>query len=134
MLKNIKEQFYNLIKQLNYKVSDNGTYTEDFPWLILRLNNASALNTFDLKFNVISLNLDIFSNYNGELEIIDITENITNHLDELVKENPALLYAYQKSLKILDDKHTGPVRKHGIATYEFIMGQSQKEVPDDTDE
>jgi hypothetical protein len=25
-------------------------------------------------------------------------------------------------MKILDDKATGPVRKHGVITYEFLMG------------
>ena len=132
MLKRIKERFYSLVKGLNYNITDNGTYSENFPWLMLRLGNATQLNTFDLRVNAISLTLDIFSTYNGELEIIDIVEDITAHLNDLIKEMPELLYAYQKTFKILDDKSTGPVRKHGIVVYDFLLGQSEREVPDDT--
>lgn len=132
MLKRIKERFYSLVKGLNYNITDNGTYSENFPWLMLRLGNATKLNTFDLRVNAISLTLDIFSTYNGELEIIDIVEDITAHLNDLIKEMPELLYAYQKTFKILDDKSTGPVRKHGIVVYDFLLGQSEREVPDDT--
>ena len=132
MLKRIKERFYSLVKGLNYNITDNGTYSENFPWLMLRLGNATNLNTFDLRVNAISLTLDIFSTYNGELEIIDIVEDITAHLNDLIKEMPELLYAYQKTFKILDDKSTGPVRKHGIVVYDFLFGQSEREVPDDT--
>ena len=85
-----------------------------------------------MRVNAISLTLDIFSTYNGELEIIDIVEDITAHLNDLIKEMPELLYAYQKTFKILDDKSTGPVRKHGIVVYDFLLGQSEREVPDDT--
>lgn len=132
MLKRIKERFYSLVKGLNYNITDNGTYSENFPWLMLRLGNATNLNTFDLRVNAISLTLDIFSTYNGELEIIDIVEDITAHLNDLIKEMPELLYAYQKTFKILDDKSTGPVRKHGIVVYDFLLGQSEREVQDDT--
>ena len=132
MLKRIKERFYSLVKGLNYNITDNSTYSENFPWLMLRLGNATNLNTFDLRVNAISLTLDIFSTYNGELEIIDIVEDITAHLNDLIKEMPELLYAYQKTFKILDDKSTGPVRKHGIVVYDFLLGQSEREVQDDT--
>lgn len=132
MLKRIKERFYSLVKGLNYNITDNGTYSENFPWLMLRLGNATNLNTFDLRVNAVSLTLDIFSTYNGELEIIDIVEDITAHLNDLIKEMPELLYAYQKTFKILDDKSTGPVRKHGVVVYDFLLGQSEREVQDDT--
>ena len=36
-------------------------------------------------------------------------------------------------MKILDDKPTGPVRKHGVVVYEFLMGYGVapiEEVPD----
>ena len=131
MLKRIKERFYSLVKGLNYNITDNGTYSENFPWLMLRLGNATNLNTFDLRVNAVSLTLDIFSTYNGELEIIDIVEDITAHLNDLIKEMPELLYAYQKTFKILDDKSTGPVRKHGVVVYDFLLGQCEREVQDD---
>lgn len=131
MIKKIKERFYSLIKDLEYNITDNGTYNEKFPWLMLRLGNATKLNSFDLKVDAVSLTLDIFSTYNGELEIIDIVENINNNLQSLVADMPELLYAYQKTFKILDDKSTGPVKKHGVVVFDFLLGQSQKEVNED---
>ena len=41
---------------------------------------------------------------------------------ELKDSNPDVLFCYQKTVKILDDKSTGPVRKHGVVVYEFLLG------------
>lgn len=131
MIRKIKEKFYSLIKEAGYNITDNGTYVESFPWLMLRLGNASNLHSFDLNVDAISLTLDVFSTYNGELEVIEIIEDITKKLQDLIADMPELLYAYRKTFKIIDDKATGPVKKHGIAVFDFLLAQSEKEVPDD---
>ena len=115
MVIKLKSQFYSLIKNLGYNITDNGQYVENFPWLMLRLT-------------------DIFSTYAGEKEILEIVNNISNALWEFQNNNPEILYAYQKMFKILDDKSTGPVKKHGVVNYEFLLGQGlipEEEVPDD---
>ena len=122
MLEILKSQFYELIKNLGYNVSDNGEYVEKFPWLILRTNGYEVSDSFNAKTGKIILVLDIFSQYKGEKEIIEIVENIQNHLPQLQENNPEILYLFQKDLKILDDKKTGPVRRHGVVVYEFTMG------------
>lgn len=122
MLKVLKSQFYELIKNLGYNISDNEEYVEKFPWLILRTNGYEVSDSFNAKTGKIILVLDIFSQYKGEKEIIEIVENIQNHLPQLQENNPEILYLFQKDLKILDDKKTGPVRRHGVVVYEFIMG------------
>ena len=122
MLKVLKSQFYELIKNLGYNISDNEEYVEKFPWLILRTNDYEVSDSFNAKTGKIILVLDIFSQYKGEKEIIEIVENIQNHLPQLQENNPEILYLFQKDLKILDDKKTGPVRRHGVVVYEFTMG------------
>lgn len=134
MLTTIKEQFYNLLKSLGYKVTDNGTYKEDFPWLMLTTGNYQSSVSLDIRYDVITLKLDIFSTYNGEKEIIQISENIVNHLQELRKNNPDITAITQKKMTIIGDKETGPVRKHGILTYQFLVtsGLDLEDNNDDT--
>lgn len=133
MLANLKSQFYSLIKGLGYNITDNAEYKEQFPWLMLRTNGYRTMNSFNVNISSAVLVLDIFSTYSGEKEIIEIVENIGEHLKELQDNNPDIMFAYQKSLKILDDKSTGPVRKHGVVVYEFLLGYGiapAEEVPD----
>lgn len=134
MLTVIKEQFYNLLKSLGYKVTDNGTYKEDFPWLMLTTGNYQSSVSLDIRYDVITLKLDIFSTYNGEKEIIQISENIVNHLQDLRKNNPDITAITQKKMTIIGDKETGPVRKHGILTYQFLVtsGLDLEDNNDDT--
>ena len=133
MLAKLKSQFYSLIKGLGYNITDNAEYKEQFPWLMLRTNGYRTMNSFNVNISSAVLVLDIFSTYSGEKEIIEIVENIGEHLKELQDNNPDIMFAYQKSLKILDDKSTGPVRKHGVVVYEFLLGYGiapVEEVPD----
>lgn len=132
MLSNLKSQFYSLIKEKGYNITDSAQYKEQFPWLMLRTNGYQSMNSFNTEISYITLALDIFSQYNGEKEIIEIIKDIQSILLELQNEIPQILYAFQKSAKILDDKSTGVVRKHGVIVYEFLMGQGIEEViPDD---
>lgn len=137
MLAQLKSQFYSLIKGKGYNITDNAEYKENFPWLMLRTNGYQILNSFNAKTSNITLVLDIFSQYSGEKEIIEIAEDIQGLLEQLQKSNPYILFAYQKNLKILDDKKTGPVRKHGVVVYEFSMGHGlempEEELPNDDD-
>ena len=130
MLANLKSQFYSLIKGLGYNITDNAEYKEQFPWLMLRTNGYRTMNSFNVNISSAVLVLDIFSTYSGEKEIIEIVENIGEHLKELQDNNPDIMFAYQKSLKILDDKSTGPVRKHGVVVYEFFLGYGIAPVED----
>lgn len=133
ILYKLKTQFYSLLKELGYNITDSAEYKENFPWLMLRTDGYTAFRSFSTNISNITLTLDIFSTYCGEKEIIEIAEDIESHLSELRRNNPEVLYCYQKTMKILDDKTTGPARKHGVITYEFLMGYGvgfDKEVPD----
>lgn len=135
MVIRLKENFYKFIKSLNYNITDTGEYVEKFPWLMLRLANDQYFPTPDTNVHRVVFTLDVFSKYPGEKEILEIAQSIASLLPEFQAGNPEVLYAYQKSFKILDDKATGPVKKHGVINYEFVLGQGlipeEEETPDE---
>ena len=131
MISKVKTELYNLIKELGYNITDNGDFHEDFPWLMLKTSGATAFQTIDTAYTTIVFSLDIFSTYSGEKEILAIIDNITNHLNDLLKIDKSIIYIQQTSTKILGDKATGPVRKHGIVNYSVIVASPiGEEAPD----
>lgn len=131
MISKVKTELYNLIKELGYNITDNGDFHEDFPWLMLKTSGATAFQTMDTAYTTIVFSLDIFSTYSGEKEILTIIDNITSHLNDLLKIDKSIIYIQQTSTKILGDKATGPVRKHGIVNYSVIVASPiGEEAPD----
>ena len=131
MISKVKTELYNLIKELGYNITDNGDFHEDFPWLMLKTSGATAFQTMDTAYTTIVFSLDIFSTYSGEKEILAIIDNITSHLNDLLKIDKNITYIQQTSTKILGDKATGPVRKHGIVNYSVIVASPiGEEAPD----
>ena len=134
MVQKVKIELCSLIRQLGYNITDNGAYVENFPWLMARLNGHNRVDTMDMRIDDIYITIDIFSKYKGEKEILDIVENITNHIQKIRKDNPEITYIAQYDLKVLDDNKTGPVKKHGVLTYEFLLSSTLKEdATDDTE-
>lgn len=119
MVPNIKSQLYELLLKLNYNATDNGTYEEKFPWLMVRTNTYTRADTFDLRHDSIIFTIDIFSKYSGEKEILEIVENINNNIHTLMDENDNIIYIEQVGCVILDDNKTGPIKKHGVLSYKF---------------
>ena len=125
MLEKLKTDFYNMIAGLGFYITDTRNFeTGNSPWLMLRTNGYQRVHSLGLRTSKITLVLDIFSKYNGEKEIIVAVDKIADHIEEFLAEHPEVLFCHQKTLKILDDKTTGPVRKHGVLSYEFLMGES----------
>ena len=123
MLEKLKTDFYAMIADFGYNVSDNRNFeTGNGPWLVLRSNGYQRVHSVGLRMSKITLVLDIFSQYSGEREIIQVIDKIADNLEEFLVQHPEVLFCHQKSMKILDDKATGPVRKHGVVSYEFLMG------------
>jgi hypothetical protein len=88
MILQIKQQIYELLTSLGYHVMD--CYSDK------------------IKFKI-----DIFSNYEGEKEVFEIEDNIFNNLEALY-DNEYITAAYESSFKIIDDKTTGVLIKHGV--------------------
>lgn len=123
MLEKLKTDFYTMITELDFNVSDNRNFeTGNSPWLVLRTNGYERVHSLGLRMSKIVLILDIFSQYNGEKEIIQAVDKIADNLEEFLNQHQEILFCHQKTVKILDDKATGPVRKHGVVVYEFMMG------------
>ena len=127
MVQRIKKDLCSLVKELGYNITDNGAYVENFPWLMARLGAYKRMDSFDTRVDSITIVIDIFSKYKGEKEILDITENITNHIQELKTDNPAIIYISQRDLKILDDNKTGLLKKHGVLSYVFLLSSKINE-------
>ena len=128
MVEKIKTKLCGLIKQLGYNITDNGAYVENFPWLMARLNGYNRIDTIDTRIEEIYITIDIFSKYK-------IVEDINNHLQEIRRDNAEIIYISQYDLKILDDNKTGPVKKHGVLTYQFILSSNlmEEDATDDTE-
>ena len=123
MLEKLKTDFYCLLVELGFNISDNRNFEEgSSPWMMLRTNGYQRVQSFGLSASKITLVLDIFSQYNGEREIIKVIDKIAENLEPFILQHSEVLYCFQKTVKILDDKATGPVRKHGVVSYEFLMG------------
>ena len=127
MVNELKQQLVALLKKLGYNVGDGGQYEEHFPWLIVRTSGHNRTDAYDIRMDQVSLTIDIFSNYPGEKEILEIIENIGNNIQELKTENEKVLNIVQHQCRIIGDKATGPVRKHGIITYTFTLAIGTKE-------
>lgn len=134
MVQKMKTELCSLVRELGYNITDNGAYVEKFPWLMVRLGNHTRIETFDTRIDGITLTIDIFSKYKGEKEILDIVEDITNHIQKIRKDNPEVMYIAQKSLKILDDNKTGIVKKHGVLSYQFLLSSNPEEDENDDTE
>lgn len=124
MISKVKTELYNLIKGLGYNVTDVGDFREDFPWLMLKTTGATAYQTRDTTYTNITFSLDVFSTYSGEKEVLTIIDNITSHLNDLLKIDKEIIFIQQTSTKILGDKNTGPVRKHGVINYSVIVASA----------
>ena len=123
MLEKLKSDFYAMLVELGFNISDNRNFEEgSSPWMMLRTNGYQRVQSFGLSASKITLVLDIFSEYNGEKEIIKAIDKVAENLEPFILQHPEILYCFQQTVKILDDKSTGPVRKHGVVSYEFLMG------------
>lgn len=133
MVQRIKTDLCSLVRKLGYEITDNGAYVEKFPWLMARLGSYNRVDAFNTRIDTITIIIDIFSKYKGEKEILDIVENISNHIQSLRTNNTDIIFISQRDLKILDDNKTGPIKKHGVVSYSFLLSKELEEVePNDT--
>ena len=123
MLKDLKEDFRTHLQTvLDTTIYDTGTYREDvFPFIKIKMSGVSSRHARDVVMMNVSITLDIFSKYTGEQEILEIIDTISKSLPRFLREKDYLTYCYLQRLQILDDNETGPARKHGIATFSFLI-------------
>ena len=93
----------------------------------IKTHPAFAIIRDDIRYDNITYTLDIFSTYSGEKELLEIIENIGNHLIALRQNNSSIMYIQQKNCKILDDNKKGPVKKHAVIEYKFTCATGLEE-------
>lgn len=134
IISEIKTKIYNILtSNLAYTVIDNPYDEEEdktFPYLMLTLNNVVRDRTKTSFMNKIKFKIDIFSNYDGEFEILDIEEKIFNHIAQLY-DLEYVTYIQESSFRILDDKSLGPNYKHGIIIYTVYTTGMEQEADED---
>lgn len=133
MLLEIKQEIFNMLQnELGYRVTDNPyqqELEEIFPTVFLTLSNANRVNVKNNGFICnFTFKIDIFSEYNGEKEIILMEEDIAALIPDLMERFEYIVGVSEKSFKILDDKSTSVVRKHGVILYSITAAGQYKEV------
>ena len=120
----LKQQLYSILsEELEYNVMDNPYETEErtFPYLLLTLQDTQRERQKNNNIMKIRFKIDIFSNYNGEKEILEMESAIYNAIQKLW-DNEYVTSIRQNAFRIIDDKSTGVLRKHGMITYTFTCG------------
>ena len=123
MLLEIKEKIYNLlttnfscpIRDNPYDINDN----VNFPFIIFQVSDVNRIVFKDAFQYIYHFKFDIFSDYSGEKEIIESEEKIFNLMAQIYSF-PQVMMVSQKSFKILDDKSTGTMKKHGVIYYDIV--------------
>ena len=115
----IKKQFYNILSNdLNYNVMDNPYQTKErtFPYVLLGINDVNRDSYKNSYQYIIKFKIDIFSDYEGEKEILEMEQDIFNHIEKLY-DNEFVTYVRESGFRIMDDKSTGVTRKHAVLYY-----------------
>lgn len=133
MLLEIKQEIFNMLQnELGYRVTDNPyqqELEEIFPTVFFTVSNANRVNVKNNGFICnFTFKIDIFSEYNGEKEIILMEEDIAALIPELMERFEYIIGVSENSFKILDDKSTSVVRKHGVILYSITAAGQYKEV------
>ena len=127
MIETLKRKLYNSLVENNIEMTDNWSFDSGtFPKCMLRLSNSRKLKYLNTRVQTISFTLDVFSTYNGEKEILDLEEQITD-IFENIDDMPEIMGVQLTMGKILDEKSKGPVCKHGIFIYQFILATGWEE-------
>ena len=127
MIENLKKKIYEKIAGAGYHITDKQDYEELFPWVILRMTRMNRAQAITSIHYTVDYTLDIFSKYSGEAEIIQMENTISQLMDKLATEDATIMGVQLKQCRILDDKSTGTVLKHGILTYEFVLASASDE-------
>ena len=132
MLLEIKQEIFNMLQnELGYRVTDNPyqqELEEIFPTVFFTVSNANRVNVKNNGFICnFTFKIDIFSEYNGEKEIILMEEDIAALIPDLMERFEYIIGVSEHSFKILDDKSTSVVRKHGVILYSITAAGQYKE-------
>lgn len=126
MIRTLKQKLYKELVDAGVSMTDNWSFESgEFPRAMLRLSNARRLTYRNTQIETISFTLDVFSKYAGEKEVIDIVEKVTDLFEAI--DDAKIMGVQLTSFHILDDKEKGPVQKHGVAVFQFVLAVGEEE-------
>lgn len=129
MIDKIKTKLYKILSnKYENQIIDNAFSNEDkFPCIQIRLQKGDRKNRHKGFQSVIRYQIHIFSDYEGEKEILQMESEISNQLQDFYIID-GISYVEETSFRIIDDKSTGVMRKHGIIILAFYCeGDYQEE-------
>ena len=121
MINKIKDKLFEVLSS-NYEnqIVDNAAAVEEgkYPRIQIRLSTVTRDKYQGTFQYTIRYQVHIFSDYDGEKEILNMESEIFNALEQFY-EIDGVTYARESGFRILDDKSTGVFRKHGIISLTF---------------
>lgn len=121
MINKIKDKLFEVLSG-NYEnqIVDNAAAVEegDYPRIQIRLSTVTRDKYQGTFQYTIRYQVHIFSDYDGEKEILNMESEIFDMLEQFY-EIDGVTYARESGFRILDDKSTGVIRKHGIISLAF---------------
>ena len=121
MINKIKDKLFEVLSS-NYEnqIVDNAAAVEegDYPRIQIRLSTVTRDKSQGTFQYTIRYQVHIFSDYDGEKEILNMESEIFDALEQFY-EIDGVTYARESGFRILDDKSTGVFRKHGIISLTF---------------
>ena len=121
MINKIKDKLFEVLSS-NYEnqIVDNAAAVEEgeYPRIQIRLSTVTRDKYQGTFQYTIRYQVHIFSDYDGEKEILNMESEIFDALEQFY-EIDGVTYARESGFRILDDKSTGVFRKHGIISLTF---------------
>ena len=121
MINKIKDKLFEVLSS-NYEnqIVDNAAAVKegDYPRIQIRLSTVTRDKYKGTFQYTIRYQVHIFSDYDGEKEILNMESEIFDALEQFY-EIDGVTYARESGFRILDDKSTGVFRKHGIISLTF---------------
>lgn len=121
MINKIKDKLFEVLSS-NYEnqIVDNAAAVEegDYPRIQIRLSTVTRDKYQGTFQYTIRYQVHIFSDYDGEKEILNMESEIFDALEQFY-EIDGVTYVRESGFRILDDKSTGVFRKHGIISLTF---------------
>lgn len=121
MINKIKDKLFEVLSS-NYEnqIVDNAAAVEEgeYPRIQIRLSTVTRDKYKGTFQYTIRYQVHIFSDYDGEKEILNMESEIFDMLEQFY-EIDGVTYVRESGFRILDDKSTGVFRKHGIISLTF---------------
>lgn len=121
MINKIKDKLFEVLSS-NYEnqIVDNAAAVEEgeYPRIQIRLSTVTRDKYQGTFQYTIRYQVHIFSDYDGEKEILNMESEIFDALEQFYKID-GVTYVRESGFRILDDKSTGVFRKHGIISLTF---------------